>query len=457
MFKKFGIYFFSVILVISISLFFINKESYDNTYGSFIKGPDMKYARQENFEAIKLKDGRVLILGFNHKRYAESEKEALSYVSSLKKKEKERYLNEYHHKPSEMYNPKTNSFQEVEFPKDFYYNSKGLLLNDGRVLFTDVLLYDDSNNISRAFSIYNFESKKIELTLPINNKLIIKNDGTKIDKLSQEEVFIYDIDTLLLKDGNVLVMYHSPILQEDFNNRKIYDSNYLSALYKLAEEKNKIEIFNPKTRVFEFIEHLNLVNVKNNILLDNGDVLIVSSSLQSSLYNPDGKKLEMIDSLNILHSKPLLRKLDNGNILILNGSYEKVNGLASGVQKSEIFDVKDKKFKLIGRMTEVRGGDPFKDFTATKLRNGNILISGGHNSEGGRFLQLFVSPYYNYLKSAEIYDVKKNKFIKISNMYKKRRLHKAVLLDNGDVLILGGVKGRASKSTEIFKPNYSNR
>lgn len=41
-------------------------------------------------------------------------------------------------------------------------------------------------------------------------------------------------------------------------------------------------------------------------------------------------------------------------------------------------------------------------------------------------------------------------------MYKKRRLHKAVLLDNGDVLILGGVNGRASKSTEIFKPNYSN-
>lgn len=71
----------------------------------------------------------------------------------------------------------------------------------------------------------------------------------------------------------------------------------------------------------------------------------------------------------------------------------------------------------------------------TLLKDGNILVTGGYNDSG------------EVLKSAEIYDVKKNQFIYIGEMNNKRFGHSTSLLNNGDVLITGG-------SSNIDKADY---
>ena len=83
--------------------------------------------------------------------------------------------------------------------------------------------------------------------------------------------------------------------------------------------------------------------------------------------------------------------------------------------------------------------------TATVLKDGRVLFTGG-----------IFSPL-NSTNSAEIYDPVKNVFIKLPNMNESRTLHSAVLLSNGDVLISGGEKYERGKgfvflkSAEIYK------
>ena len=83
--------------------------------------------------------------------------------------------------------------------------------------------------------------------------------------------------------------------------------------------------------------------------------------------------------------------------------------------------------------------------TATVLQDGNVLFTGG-----------FVSRL-NSTNSTEVYSPIKNKFLKLPNMNDSRAFHSAILLSNGDVLITGGEKYERGKgflflkSAEIYK------
>jgi WD40 repeat protein len=73
--------------------------------------------------------------------------------------------------------------------------------------------------------------------------------------------------------------------------------------------------------------------------------------------------------------------------------------------------------------------------TATLLQNGTVLITGGVSTSA--------------LSSAELYDPHKETFTSIGNMIAPREGHTATLLRNGNVLIAGG-NNDAAKSAEIF-------
>jgi hypothetical protein len=84
--------------------------------------------------------------------------------------------------------------------------------------------------------------------------------------------------------------------------------------------------------------------------------------------------------------------------------------------------------------------------TATMLNDGTVLIAGGLGTYG----QLTSA-----LGSAEIYDPKTGKFALTSgNMMSQHAYHTATLLDNGMVLIAGGVDstGNPSSSAELYDP-----
>ena len=80
--------------------------------------------------------------------------------------------------------------------------------------------------------------------------------------------------------------------------------------------------------------------------------------------------------------------------------------------------------------------------TATRLNNGQVLITGGVN-EGAT------------LASALLYDPANNSFLPTGNMTTPRAYHTATLLNDGTVLLTGGDQGDSSpllKSGEIYDP-----
>lgn len=78
--------------------------------------------------------------------------------------------------------------------------------------------------------------------------------------------------------------------------------------------------------------------------------------------------------------------------------------------------------------------------TATLLNNGKVLVAGGLSGS---------SHNTKAVKSAEMYNYKTNKFTLISDMNVPRRAHTATLLNNGKVLITGG---SGDNTTEIYDP-----
>ncbi len=78
--------------------------------------------------------------------------------------------------------------------------------------------------------------------------------------------------------------------------------------------------------------------------------------------------------------------------------------------------------------------------TATLLNNGKVLITGGILRDG------------IILKSAELYDPKTNVFSAIGNMTVARTSHSATLLNDGKVLLLGGDFRNDMMSAELYNP-----
>lgn len=82
--------------------------------------------------------------------------------------------------------------------------------------------------------------------------------------------------------------------------------------------------------------------------------------------------------------------------------------------------------------------------TATLLPNGKALIAGGEYSTPP-----IPTTFFDFLDSAELYDPATGKFNRMGSMSVHRAYHKAILLANGKVLMLG--EGFSS-TAELYDP-----
>ncbi|MFL6247957.1 MAG: Kelch repeat-containing protein [Thermoanaerobaculia bacterium] len=143
------------------------------------------------------------------------------------------------------------------------------------------------------------------------------------------------------------------------------------------------------------------------------------------------------------HTATLLR---DGRILLAGGGY-KTDGRPIfgyyGSVSSEVYDPGTGELTPAGRMNHYR-----RDHTATLLEDGRVLIAGGENvSLGGFHL------YRDVLNSAEIFDPATNSYQLIVSMHERRSNHTATRLRDGRVLIAGGQLGYDDLRTmEIFDP-----
>ena len=137
--------------------------------------------------------------------------------------------------------------------------------------------------------------------------------------------------------------------------------------------------------------------------------------------------------------------LPNGRVLIAGGE----DGVSNSAQASaELYDPVTGTFIPTGSMTTSHTGH-----SATMLPNGQVLIAGG----GPRSNCGCISA----VASAELYDPATGTFAPTGAMTVERQLHTATLLNNGKVLIAGGIRTvmvgsdsqvRLLASAELYDP-----
>lgn len=329
---------------------------------------------------------------------------------------------------------------DMNFSRSHY---SAILLNDGRVFVAD-----------ETPEIYDSATKKFSITKQMN-----------IPKTN--------IELNLLKDGNVFIFGHSI--------KKNYSCFYCPA---------SAEIFNPKTNEYKLINNFKDYRSEyKSLVLQNGSILIPGSFdykkktyLKGMLFSPATNKIKSINSMSFDNYD--LVQLNNGKVFILGRMNDTYSG---GIYSIQIYDpitnnveVKPSNFKGVmtqyaphlillndGRVfiytnnsvggnsfyvydtnkeklvrLERCGNKFFGNYTATQLKNGKILITGGKQIQSST------------LKQAGICDPVSDTYIQISNMTTKREGHNATLLKDGTVLITGGYSNNEKlKSAELFIPS----
>lgn len=127
--------------------------------------------------------------------------------------------------------------------------------------------------------------------------------------------------------------------------------------------------------------------------------------------------------------------LNNGKVLLAGG----FNG--NSLQDAELFDPTTRTFSPTGLM-----GSPRANHSAALLNDGTVLVAGGLNSttlSGG-------------IATADVFDTATDMFMPTGSMGAARFLHTATRLNNGQVLITGGqtnvtVPTVFDKSAELYK------
>jgi N-acetylneuraminic acid mutarotase len=111
--------------------------------------------------------------------------------------------------------------------------------------------------------------------------------------------------------------------------------------------------------------------------------------------------------------------LSDGRVLVIGG-IDTAQGEGRVLASAELFDPVADVFTATGSLHEAR-----QDFTATRLRDGRVLVAGGANASAS-------------LSGAELFDPAVGTWARTGSMSGGRRLHGASLLANGNVLVTGG-------------------
>lgn len=183
----------------------------------------------------------------------------------------------------------------------------------------------------------------------------------------------------------------------------------------------------------------------DQILLTGGDQF--SNAGTAELYNPSTNTFRATGNMltpRTQHTAQLISHCgcaQDGKVLVVGGYNNQSKVLAS----AEIYDPVTETFKPVGSMHTPR----FRH-TATLLNDGTVLITGGLSQFAA--LPDNINPA---LDSAEIYDPKTGKFTLLrAKMHSHRAAHSATLLRDQTVLIAGGQDDHflIENTAEIYNP-----
>ncbi|HXP68082.1 MAG TPA: kelch repeat-containing protein [Candidatus Dormibacteraeota bacterium] len=178
-------------------------------------------------------------------------------------------------------------------------------------------------------------------------------------------------------------------------------------------------------------------------LLNDGTVLItggeseLNSIITAELFDPTTGTFTATGSMTEARSGHSATLLNNGKVLVTGG----INSNDDVSTTAELFDPASGTFSTVSPMTS---GHAFH--TATLLDDGTVLVAGGFplpNSSG------------NGSVIAELFDPATHLFARTGSLGTGRYLHTATKLNNGEVLVTGGefktTPAMILKSAELYK------
>jgi Big-like domain-containing protein/Kelch motif protein len=190
-------------------------------------------------------------------------------------------------------------------------------------------------------------------------------------------------------------------------------------------------------------------------LLNDGTVLVAGGANKASdpqciggiasaeIYDAYGAASTLTGSLNAPRYSHTATLLPNGDVLVVGGfgNTSDCQGVGAQAQNTaEVYDPVKKTFSTTGNMNFARGGH-----TATPFLDGTVLITGGGNQGVGG----------TATATAELYDPNTGTFTATGSMTVARFRHTATMMQNGKVLIVGGVPADSSAPTataELYDP-----
>jgi hypothetical protein len=144
--------------------------------------------------------------------------------------------------------------------------------------------------------------------------------------------------------------------------------------------------------------------------------------------------IRSISPMNRARAFATATTLTNGLVLIAGGIDSDYNYLPA----AELYDPRSQRFMVLGQMTTARASH-----SATLLPNGQVLQAGGVICTAGNC---------SYLASAEVFDPVTRRFSPVGTMIEARANHRAILLNDGTVLLAGGRGKDPLASAEIYDP-----
>ena len=199
------------------------------------------------------------------------------------------------------------------------------------------------------------------------------------------------------------------------------------------------ELYNPATRGFAPTAKMPLaVTGATATLLPNGKVLVAGGVhrfhqvTNAELYDPASGTWAATGAMNVARSGQTATLLRSGQVLVAGGG---CNGSGYGcdagsfeaaLRSAELYNPATGTWTKTGSMKNGR-----EDFTATLLRSGQVLAAGGFNNCDDDFC--------SDTNTAELYNPATGTWAQTGSMQGAREQQSATLLNNGDVLVAGGL------------------
>jgi Galactose oxidase, central domain len=223
-----------------------------------------------------------------------------------------------------------------------------------------------------------------------------------------------------------------------------------------SERDTRAELFDPATSTFSSTGSMTTPRSgATTTLLANGKVLVAGGLGEGTsflpildtaeLYDPPSGTFQATGNMIVQRVRNTATSLDDGRVLI-TGGIDTFGGGGAAVASVELYDPATGTFLPTGGMHTDRA-----DHTATLLADGSVLIAGGWN---GHRADAADDPPWDPL-FAELYKPPSTIFNATDSMSTTRIGHAAIQLQNGRVLVLGGIPAIQNIHEQPPSPAYA--